>query len=432
MGKREDEIFARDPEAFVGSNSQKKIKDLYEARVKYKEATLDASDGQSLPLIDLWYDKTMYGRVDDHQDTVWPSETNLVLLTDTCTVLDFVSVAFNDLSAKWKDLQNMGVASSVGIFSELLPFAGWISSHEKYHVYMETVFSDFQTWVRSDGRDTKMLTYTNFMDAFCEFVADRSPHTPFTRSSFLRSTYSDICNTGLNLELEHVGVAHDDDYAKYTAILQDENWELFALLTKQYGFYIDKNAPWRLIANINSAPMREYMAEFGIESTGQMFRLYYYKAFRKDLEAFKPYVMAMWNSFASAFPYQRITTTEEVVPGEYVTRGKLYQRQTIESDTAISETDWLRLYFYVRCKEAGLMWSQTKFDYHLKEVVNIYRATSDLTKTLDYVNYHAKELPSPGGNPTLRKEVDKVGEERYNVRNSTGVVGNYRLRTSWK
>lgn len=431
MAKREDIVFSQHSTAFSGSNSQKKVKDLYASRVRYRDADFTASDGQQMPLIDLWNDKTMYGRVNTTMSTVWPSETNLVMLTDTCAVLDFVAVAFSDFNARWNELKSLGVITPVGPFNELIPFHGWISTHEKYHVYIEKVFSDFQTWVRSGERDTKMLTFRDFLNQMCAFVADMSPHTPFSRTSFLRSIYSDICSSGLNLELEHVGVSHDDDKAKYTTLLKDENFEAFALLAKQYGFYIDKNAPWRLIANVNSEPMKKYMLQFGLTSTENMFRTYYYVSYHKDLDALKPYLVGMWNSFATAFPYQRLAMVEDKGNGLYATRGKLYQRKTVSSFHEVSDVEWHKMYFYIRAKEAGLHWSQTKFDYHLKEVVNIYR-TTDIKTTVEYIESLVGELIFPGGNPELRKQLDNRGDERYNVRNSTGEVGDFRLITTWK
>ena len=47
-------------------------------------------------------------------------------------------------------------------------------------------------------------------------------------------------------------------YKKYLW-LEDPNWTMFTKLAARYGFVVDKNIPWRLIADLGSQPMAEYM-----------------------------------------------------------------------------------------------------------------------------------------------------------------------------
>ena len=90
MGRIEDAILEEDPEAFV-ANGRLKAKELFKQRMRYKdELPLVASNGTKMPYIDMWYDKTLYGRVNNRFAPVYPSETNLVLLADNCAVIDFV------------------------------------------------------------------------------------------------------------------------------------------------------------------------------------------------------------------------------------------------------------------------------------------------------------------------------------------------------
>jgi hypothetical protein len=51
---------------------------------------------------------------------------------------------------------------------------------------------------------------------------------------------------------------YDDDFNKGYKFL-DENFQLVANIAAQYGFLIDKNIPWRLVADISSPAMQEYM-----------------------------------------------------------------------------------------------------------------------------------------------------------------------------
>jgi hypothetical protein len=430
MGKFEDIILENEPEAPVANNSLR-VKDLYSQRVKYKESlNTEASDGTPYPFIDLWYDKTQYGQIDDNQNSVYPSETNLVMLVDGVMVLDFVASAFKSMSEKWREMQSMGILAPVGLLKELVPEAGWYSIHEEYHLHMEDVFADFQTYARSEGRSDTMISIQDYMKVFTSYVAARCPEKPITRSSFLFSQKTNIMSTGLAIELAHPGIPHDNDYSKWKALLQDENFEAFALIARQYGFYIDKNAPFRLIANINSETMQAYMKYYGINGTTQLFRKYYYKAYAKDMIALAPYMTSMWNSFATSFPFQRITYSERDNHGNHITKAILRQR------SPTSDIDWgdgnkmVRFYFYLRCKEAGLNWSQVQFNKHLKEVIAIFQKKGN-GEAMKYVNRITKQILSPGGNPSYRISLDNTGNTRYTIRGSSRSAGNFRLQINW-
>ena len=129
MGKIEDKIIEQDPDAYV-ANSNLKTKDMFKQRSRYKDDFKTvASNGVALPYIDMWYDKSLYGRVNNRFVPVYPSETNLVMIADGCSALDFVADAFRDFRRRWEELTAQGVVEPVGLLSKLEPEAGWVHAH---------------------------------------------------------------------------------------------------------------------------------------------------------------------------------------------------------------------------------------------------------------------------------------------------------------
>ena len=414
------------------ANKKMKAKLLYDERVKYKEKVpTHASNGQKLPYIDMWYESSLYGRVDASVRPMYLSETNLTLVAEEVAVADFVADAFRDFRAKWMTLTQMGVVEPVGLLKDLIPKEGWKSLHESYHLYLEEMFSDLQSWIRAGGYDYKLLEFNNFLEVFMEYVDDKSPHTPFTRGEYILSSKISPDFSGLIIGLHHPGVSHDNDFGKYQGYLQDPNYELYLLTAEQFGFYVDKNAPWRLVANINSDIMQQYMLAYGINGQNDLFRKYYYNARIKDLDSLRPYLASFWNSFASAYPYQKRTYVSKEVSGEYVTRAVTHQRILLPdgSPDHISNLNWIKIYFYIRAKEVGEQWTQTQYDFHAMQVSRLYLGAG-YSKVLQYIDNKMNTLPT-NGNPGQRKSLDSYGEEHYNTRGSTSNVGNFKFKTRW-
>lgn len=432
MGRIEDAILEEDSEAFV-ANGRLKAKELFKQRMRYKdELPLVASNGTKLPYIDMWYDKTLYGRVNNRFAPVYPSETNLVLLADNCAVIDFVATAFNAFRRRWEELTAQGVVERVGMLSVLKPVAGWISVHEQYHMHMEQVYAEFQEWLLKK-KSQSILNFADFLKMFTDYVGEITPAKVITRSSYISSGICDPRISGLIIELDRPAVSFSNDYTKYRGFLTDPNYELYALTAAQYGFYIDKNAPFRLVANLNSEAMREYMSGYGVEKLGKMFSLYYYRAMPKDKDSLIPYLVSMWNSYASSFPYQTTTEVVEVTSGQYATRSKMYERVKLTSDNPLTELEGLKLIFYIICKEASVSFSQVTFDYHVRNIERLWK-TKNRKALLEYMYDSLGDFPvaSPGGNPPYQTTLDNVGELRYNTKGSTNNVGDFQAKLNWR
>lgn len=431
MGKIEDRILEEDPEAFV-ANSRLKTKEMFKQRSRYKDnVSTVASNGTKMPYIDMWYDKSLYGRVNTMFQPIYPSETNLVLLADGCTVLDYVADAFNAFRKRWEELTAQGVVEQVGILQTLQPVAGWISVHEQYHMHIEEMYAEVQEWLKT-RRGDKLLNFVDFLKIFAEYVAEVAPAKTISRSGYIASGKCDPRVSGLIIEMNRPSVSFQNDYTKYRGFLSDPNYELYALTAAQYGFYVDKNAPFRLVANVNSEAMRGYMSNYGLRTVNRMFALYYYKAMPKDKDSLVPYLVSMWNSYASSFPFYTVSETIEVTTGQYVTKNKMYQRQLLTTDKPLSDLEELKYIFYINCKEASAPFSQNAFNYHIKNIERLWNS-KNRSAVVEYLFDSLGEypVPAPGGNPSYATELDNLGKMRYNTKGSTNNVGDFKVNLNW-
>jgi hypothetical protein len=93
-----------------------------------------------------------------------------------------------------------------------------------------------------------------FLNYLTHYLKGPSPTIPFTYSSFIKSRFCDIMSTGLALEIADID--YSDDREKVEHFLASPNWDYYVNVCNQYGFIIDKQYPFRLVADINSTIMK--------------------------------------------------------------------------------------------------------------------------------------------------------------------------------
>ena len=107
---------------------------------------------------------------------------------------------------------------------------------------------------------------------------------PITRSGFCLSSHNDVKSSGLIIELTKLN--HNLDSYK-GEIIQTLEFKCFLDLAYSYGFYVDKNAPWRLMSNLDD-PITRLFAR-GLD-TNSYYNDVYVNSSKTQDAAFKSYV----------------------------------------------------------------------------------------------------------------------------------------------
>nr|MCS5551655.1 hypothetical protein [Gammaproteobacteria bacterium] len=135
----------------------------------------------------------------------------------------------------------------------------WNPPTLKYDEYMrEVVYRYFvETFLPVGNRDRRIKDIDGFLAVFDEYLdLAISLVGPMTQSGFIEGTSLSPLISGLMIEIGKD--KYSDDFTKAYEYL-DQNFELVSHIAAQYGFSIDRNIPWRLVADIRSEAMQEYM-----------------------------------------------------------------------------------------------------------------------------------------------------------------------------
>lgn len=316
---------------------------------------------------DFWYDKSMYGKVNLTQTPIFVSETFLMSCSDksdTILAPSFVAQAWRHFEKDWVSFWNRSTARGKsntllvdgGPFKpkedQILLFGGWKSVHPLYNDHMSDMFSKFQKWIGIDHRRRKILTFKDFVQALLYFIDAYAPNDFLSLSAFIMSKKCPRAISGFQLE---VGSGDpNDDILKKQTWLSDPNFEIWVAMLRKHGFSVDFNIPWRVVADVNSTPMRRYIRDYAVEgrdpfgvhkrvptlrakakemrdigteralelaekydkaaviaqtkNLDMMFKTCYYRTDLSDLQRMMSYIIIWWNDYATAFPVERITT----------------------------------------------------------------------------------------------------------------------------
>ena len=215
-----------------------------------------------------WTTERFYGIVSTKGNTVVVDQKQLKPMrytAETQFVLNFVADAWRDFAERVRSLGDQNLIYKDSPWFDPKVIKAWAPASTQYDNYMrEDVYSVFNTtFLPLGGKDRRITDIDSFLSVFDEYMdMVVSLVGPITFSGFLEGGIMSPLTSGLMLEIGSQNPS--EDFPKSYEYL-DENFELIAHIAAQYGFMIDRNIPWRLVADLRNEAMQEYMYGVPIE-----------------------------------------------------------------------------------------------------------------------------------------------------------------------
>jgi hypothetical protein len=360
-----------------------------------------------------------YGKIDNNLMSLVPLEERTILINteNDISVLDFVSDAY---FAFFLELQSFKASNKFSPSSKMYNFEATGKKEDLedlYSSFLEDQYSYFLDFVNAKKMSEKIVDLNSFISQFANFVDSRTPLTPYNKSSFLYSNRISRRVTGLVIDLDNGDP--NDDRNKFENYINHEDFQCYQDLVASFGFVINKDLPWQIIADLESVKMKYYfhlrmlklvnngtiekspvptdktrfeeckdvLENFNLTNFifGSNNIIKYYDLLNfKDLENLKNLIYKFYNSFVEYQP--KVTTTElvtlfnKIELEQVTTNRKFISRQEIDR----IENTILRLYVYIKAREANMEWSQNKFDIIVEQARNLKNAL-DTERAMEYV-----------------------------------------------
>lgn len=341
--------------------------------------------------IDIWYDRLLYGRIDQFHNTIQVKQNRLKQILQpeaTILALDFVADAFADFADFWAFLNRKNVLEQNSPYATLRLKKGWQDINIQYYDVMGIYYDKFLQYIQEMQKDKKIDDFESFMNIFAEFLDVQTPFSPVLRSSINASRFSNPNVSGIVLDLRTEDFS--DDKMKVTKYLEDPNFNIFKETAQKFGFLIDKHAPWRIFADMASPAMKPYMEKYGV-TVDNFFEVYYDKLLYPDLDILKLYIIQMYNAYVTAKPnFQEPSFA--ICNGRPKLRIKTTIRETTTKEVVelqIPEETWIRFYAFIKAREQNLGWTQTFFEQVVHETLQ-FKSGLNIRVALDYLDRKTK------------------------------------------
>tara|TARA_B100000287_G_scaffold385723_1_gene393086 strand:+ start:109 stop:1608 length:1500 start_codon:yes stop_codon:yes gene_type:complete len=358
--------------------------------------------------IDFNHEKAFYGRIDTNNHSIYPSEKFLSLVNGTTDVmlLDFVCDALNEMLAKIDKLKESKKISQDSIFYGIKIHKGWTSFVADHHNTMRAIFEGFVSKFANNAQNSMTIyKFSDYSYHFISFLGRFLSKFPISRTNLqLRSTTSPRIS-GIVFEMSNE--KHDDDEKKYVNYILDKHFLQIQNIANGYGFMVDRNAPWRFIADLESPQMKARMADKGFGTLQEMFDARYYKTHLYELNSLKNYFFSFYDSFIESYPY--FTEVHKCGDGA---KAKVLYRKKREKDP-FTNRKLLEYYYFIRAKECFKDWNQETFDHALEEAWQVFDHYG-FVEALNHINDKTTHIYGDGGNPGIKTKKDEKNRIFFN------------------
>jgi len=342
---------------------------------------------------DLHLDERLFiGRIDEDNNPLFVKQSLLKTFggsRPSNVGLNFVVDAFTDMKKKFDNDLNLGrINRNAPALTELSIKKSYINPFDSYNQILNTRIAVFKNFVESQGLLKEIHDFDSFTKAFMDYIEyDIAPETPITRSMiFMSGIYSPL-NSGLAFEVD--SAPYDIDQYKADAYYSQRNFEYFKNLASSFGFIVDKNIPWRLIADLNSPQMTPYIEKtFGFAGgSNYVLAVAFTQTYGDDIPTIADMMLKFYNAIVE-YRYRTVIResastitahSSKTVFNKCAKKRKIIRRNKVNPARIPSLYDdgwWLDKYIKIRNRETGLL-------YNEDVIRSISRNASDLVKTVD-------------------------------------------------
>lgn len=351
---------------FLGGNGNPSRLNYLE-RKKYK----DNIKFPDIEFIDLWYEKPNYGLYNSHYEPVTLLDESLEstmspfgeYASPTLYAASFVVRAFNDFRESYTQQISQTSIQFPPFIEGLVPTRAHVGFHSSYSSHVKKVASSLLSSVEASKKT--IFDFKDFM-ALCKDVMYSSlEQTPITKSGFLLSSTCPINVSGLCVEL--ATLPYDVDFEK-GQFLQTKEFKCYAEQANAAGFYVDKNVPWRLIANMESPVMRGYISEYfqGTSVENVLDRFFRTKTHYDDLDAVMRFFEGVYLEFVDSNP---LFLKTEINPSSLEGSRTNIPRPGIESSYQVEY--WISELLDIRHRELSITLSSDELFERKRKVLDL-------------------------------------------------------------
>ena len=419
---------------YIATNSTSVSEMFYEGRKFYSENALEQEFIKDKDKFNLWRQSMgfLYGKVNYEEEPIYINEFYLKQYKSAKPVFGLAPVvdAYHDMiDYIKKQLLSTGnsMLASDSVYQYVSVNEGWQSLNKQYSQYLQGLAKSFIDIYLNPKREKEIVDFKSFLRLFTEFITGGYLNDmPVTLTGYMRSRWCSPRVSGLVLDT--MPADYDKDPLK-EGFLKDIGMNFWIDTAEQYGFFVDKNAPWRLVANISyntamARRMSNYGVRFGADNVRSIFTRFYKSAYDVEIPVMSHYLAELYNNYVISRPTIAIASLKEYCVGKNrralesykrVTSVKTIRREPLDcfvSRKLSSESEyvkkygelfWLRYYYSLRMLEEKKQINDQSLNRYFKQRIHPYYRVHGMVATIRAINQTL--IKAPAFAPRVRHEL---------------------------
>lgn len=346
------------------------IIEAFERKKEYDEIILP-QDFFNQNFIDI-ESLTKYSVVDTNNNLVFPRENKISPLVggNKQTSLSFVSLAYSAMMEELERRVNEGQFEKQSFFSVARAESSFTSPLSSFNEFMINQFREVENLYY-----TKEITdFKSFLVFFQNFMQSKNNKFRFTLMGFLENI---SCPKTSGLQIDLID-GQKDNYDLKIQLITDIAFKRYLLLAEKYGFFVDRNNPATLVANIDSPAMQKFAREDAGANLGTegIMKVYFQKAHEVSFDFFINFLIGFYNSVANQDPpysylryvgepckeYEKVIVTREAVTTDNY-------KPVVKENRRLLELLYLKIRFYENFSSRSMFNVITKKFYRERKYI---------------------------------------------------------------
>ena len=334
---------------FYKESNNEKTESLYDKTIMYRGELATFAQKYSC-LVDFNFaEKYLYGRVDRNYVSIEVNEALVSLTTipnadvdvGQVKVINFVADAFAGLSRHFQRSAQIGAIRKTDPYlSNLKAYAGYTNTEQAYANYFNSLIEAMSRVKKEKSSNFK--DFNEFMSFVNSFSRSVGKTFPITKPGFVRSRFNSVMNNGVSIEIADLSYENDDQ--KIQDFVGSPNFEYYLNACNSYGFMVDINFPWRLVADLDSVAMNGYANRYGYASTDAILITAYKKSHNSYYRQFKQNLLNIYNNLSKKY-----TIIDKCSNKSIIVEPKIYNIQDINN--SYDESYFIKTYCILRFLE---------------------------------------------------------------------------------
>lgn len=354
---------------FYKENNNESSLELFNKSIIYKS---DAARLGYSNLIDFSLgEKAFYGKTNrsfipivlDPKFSIVKSFKNTAIPEQNLEALFFVVEAFEALAQQFKKAQQLGkIDSSDPYLTNLKVY----KSYKNYNINYLTYQNEFNIALKQQFNNKIIINFEQFTKELLNTTGIVTKTVPMSMPAYIKSRFNSLSNTGFCVEI--ADVPYDNDNQKISEFVESKNWEFYVNACNSYGFMIDINAPWRLIADIDSEAMIAYASRNNKTTTDRIINFNFKTVHNEFFNNLPSLLLNLYNQIVPRF----VLTFDDC--GSKTVRTQRYSLQSLQEK--YSNDFFLDFYFRLRFSEEESHFSEAEKQRIMKDCMQLSRSTT--------------------------------------------------------